>query len=218
MRFPVFLILILVSSGCLTASAAVTKETVRAKTDECWTAHWDGKNASITDVVCPSGDFYAESLLPNTKGRLCTSIYTQLAFAEIDTDAMKWEVQLQDRRSVDIESWLHEIRTTTEAYQRRYAGICDIGQVAQICETASTDTFPETICQDLGKRKADAWEKMGYILAGRGIAKTFQNDKDTFIDATKGKYIKIADKWTQYLTYYQTAVAKFTAYLKTVVK
>jgi hypothetical protein len=59
---------------------------------------------------------------------------------------------------------------------------------------------------------------MGYILASKGIAKSFQNDKDTHLDKVKSAYDLLREKWNSYTRMVGNAVSKFTAYIKEVVK
>lgn len=59
---------------------------------------------------------------------------------------------------------------------------------------------------------------MGYILASKGISKSFQNDKDKNLDKIKSAYDLIGDKWSHYKRIVSNAVSKFTAYIKEAVK
>lgn len=207
--------LLYLSVSSVHVSAKTEYET---KTESCLEARSARNESSITEYICPSGDTSLESSLPLTRDRICGSIYVQTDFAKIDQDAMKWAEKLQDTRNTNIESWILDIRKMTEEYRKKYIAVCDISLFQKACNPTGSDVFPETICQDLARQKALAWENMGYILAGQGVAKTYQNDKDTFIDKTKTKYAKIADKWNRYLRIFDTAVSKFTAYIKKAVK
>jgi hypothetical protein len=82
----------------------------------------------------------------------------------------------------------------------------------------TTDFFPETDCYSLALRKTQALKNMGYILASKGTAKAYQNDKDIYLDAQKTKYSTLLDKWNLYLRSVGNAVSKFTAYTKNAVK
>jgi hypothetical protein len=198
--------------------SAETKTEAQTKTDACIEARKSRTETSITEYVCPSGDFFLGSTLPLSEERICGSIYVQIEFAKIDKKALEWTEKLQDTRNVNIESWIADIRKKTEEFGSGYTAICSITKMREACGVSTTDFFPETICTDLAAQKARAWENMGYILAGRGIAKNYQNDKDTFIEKTKTKYSKISEKWNQYLRVFDTAVSKFTAYIKKTVK
>jgi hypothetical protein len=59
---------------------------------------------------------------------------------------------------------------------------------------------------------------MAYILAGQGIAKSYQNDKDTYMEKMKKKYANILDKWTRYKGIFTNAVEKMDAYIRKAVK
>ena len=227
MRTPILLIISLSVFLAFEGWFALKKKEVTEKTEVCWKAYQEGKEASITDAVCPSGNFFRDSGITLTKEKVCGSIAIQLSFKEVDTKALIYMKKLQDTRNPVVTSWTEDIRktirwyrengTTSTGFVDNYMSACNIATFVKFC-AETTNFFPETTCTDRAEMKARAWENMGYILAGRWVAKSFQNGKDTYMDKTKTAYDTLREKWTQYQEMFGNAVSKFTAYIKNAVK
>lgn len=201
------------------SAGLITPEKVKTETERCINARKDWSYATITEYICPSAEFLSTNGKDISQEVLACTIKMSLEFNEIDKDAMKWATELQKQRNKDPIKWNEEIQKKVygdNGLEKRYLGVCDIKEWKDCAVT--TDFFPETTCSDRAKAKAAAWKDMGYILAGKGIAKWYQNDKDTYIDAVKGIYDKLLDKWNEYKRIVDRAVSKFTAYIKNAVK
>lgn len=205
--------------GIESVYALVSPEKVIVETRRCMDARDSQTESTITEYICPSGSFYGANKKPISREVLACSIRMALEFSEIDTDAMKWVTELQKRRDRDPLKWNEEIQQKIygkDGLANRYVSVCQITKWKECVET--TDFYPETSCEDKASAKATAWKNMGYILAGKGIAKGFQNDKDTYIDSTKWAYTTLVQKWNEYKRIVDKAVSKFTAYIKNAVK
>ena len=227
MRTPILLIISLSVFLAFEGWFALEKKEVTEKTETCWASYLSGTEASIADAVCPSGNFFRDSGITLTKEKVCGSIAIQLSFRDVDTKALAYMKKLQDTRNPVVTSWTEDIRKTIRWYSENgttatglvdeYASACSTATFVKFC-ALTTDFFPETTCIDRAEMKARAWENMGYILAGRWVAKSFQNGKDTYIDKTKTAYDTLLKKWNSYIRMFGNAVSKFTAYIKNAVK
>lgn len=212
----VFVILIFLTSSIAT-SYALDPDSLSGTVAECVAAREKWTESSITDYICPSGDFARDSSQASTREILCGNIYMQLSFQEIDRDAEKYMKELQDTRNPDMTSWNENIRLESVVWGDKYSAVCSTASFREYCAT-TTDFFPESTCRDRANAKTQAWTNMGYILAGKGIAKAYQNDKDIYIEKIKTKYDGIFKKWNAYKRIVDIAISKFTAYIRNVVK
>jgi hypothetical protein len=135
--------------------------------------------------------------------------------------------QIQPSREKDMNKWIEDIRLKTQSgpdnFHDQYFQVCSItnwtiGESGKMGCAKTTDFFPETACKDIALKKVAALQNMGYILASKGIAKSFQNDKDVYMDKQKSVYDGLIDKWNVYKRRVGNAVSKFNAYIKQAVK
>jgi hypothetical protein len=188
-----------------------------------------GSGIPINDkYTCPIGDFSEGSSLSLSEERIKCSIQIALSLESIDKKAGLWTKQLQSSREKDVNKWIEDIRLKTkdapESFANQYAEVCSItgwtisedGKWLGCAKT--TDFFPETACKDIIGKKVIALQNMGYILSSKGIAKSFQNDKDVHLDKVKSAYDLLRDKWNSYTRMVGNAVSKFTAYIRGAVK
>ncbi len=188
---------------------------------------WNG--IAINDKYsCPVWDFSAGNSIWLTKERVECSIQIALSLEAIDKKSALWAKKIQSSREKDINKWIDDIRiqtkTAEDSFNNQYNEVCsltgwtirDDGKWLGCAKT--TDFFPETACRDIVSRKVTALQNMWYILASKGIAKSFQNDKDKNLDKIKSAYDLIGNKWSQYKRIVSNAVSKFTAYIKEAVK
>lgn len=202
------------------SAGVITPEKVKSETKHCMDARESQTESTITEYVCPSGEFLDVNGKDLSKEVLSCTIKMWLEFNEIDKDAILWTKELQKQREKDPLKWSEDIQKkvydNTDSLRNRYLNVCAITEWKDCA--VSTDFHPETTCNDRAEAKAAAWRDMGYILAGKGIAKSYQNDKDTYIDATKSAYDTLVKKWNEYKRIVDRAVSKFTAYIKNAVK
>ena len=188
---------------------------------------WNG--IAINDKYsCPVGDFSAGNSIGLTKERVECSIQIALSLEAIDKKSELWVKQLQTSREKDVNTWIDTIRKRTkseaDSFNNQYSEVCSltgwtISEDSKWLGCAkTTDFFPETACKNIVTQKVTVLQNMGYILASKGIAKSFQNDKDKNLDKIKTAYDLIGDKWSNYKRIISNAVSKFTAYIKEAVK
>ena len=154
------------------------------------------------------------------------SIQIALSFDAIDKKAKTWTKKLQTSREKEFNMWNENIQKEVygnEGFRDQYKQVCEItnwtiGETGKVGCAKTTDFFPETACKNIVKKKSQALENMGYILASKGIAKSYQNDKDTFLDKQKTIYDGVLDKFNAYKRSVGNAVSKFTAYTRNAVK
>lgn len=204
--------------------AEVSDAEVVEKIKDCMAA----KNPrSITEYTCAKGDFAKETGKALSDEDVAYFVIMSVRFKDLDKDALKIMEQMQSNRQTNGLSWIDYINTTVKPFWEKYNAVCTSlgGDLKTLWvwkeekkEYPTTDGFPQTFCNDTAKKKAKAWENMGYILASKGIAKWYQNAKDTHLDTVKGKYEKLLEKWQWYERVIDTAVSKFTAYIRDPVK
>lgn len=195
---------------------------VKSATDACINT---GRPAN-ENYACPVGNYTSTSKQALSREVMECKIQMALAFYRIDEETKTWTKQLQSSREKNFNIWNEEIQTALynkEWYGKKYGSVCaitnwTIGENASMWCAQTTDFFPETDCYSLADRKTQALKNMGYILASKGTAKAYQNDKDIYLDAQKTKYSTLLDKWNLYLRSVGNAVSKFTAYTKNAVK
>lgn len=203
----------------------LTAEEIGEKIQECLDARENGRESSITAFHCPSGDFTNQDLRPLSKDTIPYHIAVAVLFNEIDKDALSYMCDLREMREKDPTKWTEDIRkkiekTSTEEnrpFGERYREVCNFSYVASRVNTkekewiTSTETYPQTICQDLADKKALAWSHMGNILMTEGVSKSWQNDKDIFVEAVKWRYTSVYDKYLRYKRIAERAIKNLTA-------
>lgn len=194
----------------------ISSEKVKSEVDRCMQAIADGTYGTITEYTCPSAEFLTTNGKSLSREVLACTIKMSLEFNEIDKEALEWEKKLQKQRNKDPMAWNEQIQIMSSNLQSKYLNVCNIIEWKDCA--VSTDFYPETTCEGRARAKAEAWKNMGYILAGKGIAKWYQNDKDKFLDEAKSAYDVLLNKWNEYKRIVDKAVSKFTAYIKNAVK
>jgi hypothetical protein len=126
MRYIIFCIFFLSLWNFWSESFALDEETLSGKVTECIEARRSGKEASITEYVCPSGDFSRDSSQSSSREVLCGNIYIQLSFQEIDIGVEKYMKELQDTRNPDMTSWNENIHLQRALWEEKYTGVCDL--------------------------------------------------------------------------------------------
>ena len=195
--------------------------------EACKNARASQIESTITDFVCPSGDFSIADR-PHTDEILAYQIAVATVFQAIDTNAMQYAKNLQCNRDTDPIKWQQTIKIFTDAntgYAKQYNATCDISYITSLLNSMwvggqftfdviqTSDTFPQ-YCEYLAGRKIDALHNLWILLMSNWVGKWFQNDKDIFLDTVKTKYSGLLDKMSAYLRIVGRAVAKLDRYIK----
>ncbi len=195
-------------------STKLTAEEIGGKIQQCLDARdaIPSRESSITDFYCPSGNFTYEDKRVLDNNTIPYHISVALFFEEIDKDALSYMCDLREMREKDPVKWTEDARKKIEvtaneessSFGERYLEVCNFTYIADRINTKekvwikNTETYPQSICIKLAEAKAQAWTNMANILMGDGIAKSWQNDKDAFVDKVKGKYTIVYDKYLRY--------------------
>lgn len=203
----------------------LTAEEIGGKIQECLDARKNAQESSITEFHCPSGSFTNEDLRPLDENTIPYHVGVAVLFNEIDKDALAYMCDLREMREKDPTKWTEDIRKKIELtstaenkpFWERYREVCDFSYIAGRINTKekewiiSTNTYPQTICEWLADRKALAWSHMWNVLMTEGVAKSWQNDKDTFVDTVKWRYTIVYDKYLRYKRIAERAIKNLTA-------
>ena len=203
----------------------LTAEEIGSKIQECLDARKENKEASITEFHCPTGNFTNEDLRPLSDDTIPYHVAVAVLFNEIDKDALAYMCDLREMREKDPTKWTEDIRKKIEItskqenvpFGERYKNVCDFSYVSSRVNTEektwinSTETYPQTICEWIATKKVIAWTSMGNILMTEWVAKSWQNDKDTFVDTVKGRYTMVYDKYLRYKRIAERAIKNLTA-------
>jgi hypothetical protein len=131
-----------------------------AAAEQCIKARESKNPNSITEYVCPQGDFFAKSSQPITRETTAYLIAVSISFNKIDTDIQKYMKKLQKTREADPIKWVETIRSCTEKMRDIYSQICGFSTIeARLNEDkdklyiTSTNTYPQELCIDLASKK-----------------------------------------------------------------
>lgn len=205
-----------------------------SKTDECIKARTNGTANAIDEYLCPSGDFGYEDNRPLTRDQLAYNITVNLLLNESDKKMREYMEQLNKIRDKDPVAWTEAYGScilgkgweTKKSLAYFYDNLCGFTFVPSFLNSekpeqpffTSSDAFPQTICQQLIERKKNAWMNLGETLMQRGITKSYQNDKDYFVEELQGRYRAILEKFHIYQKIIARASSKITHFIREAVK
>jgi hypothetical protein len=124
-------------------------------------------------------------------------------FGKIDESVEQYMHSIESCRSKDSVAWTESIRKTLEGegtkpgYQTWYQNVCTWGTVEDALLRAqkgsneknyvlTSDMYPQQdACLAKVQAKMTAWTDLAHMLMSKGIAKSYQNDKDTFAESVK---------------------------------
>lgn len=223
-----------------------TPDDIHGKIKQCVEARKKRNEASLntswSDFYCPSGNFSIQDNQAINDWRIAMQIGISVLFAAIDYDAMVKICELRESRISDIIQWQNEINTTFSSSESdeakedssdksilaRYNKLCANGgvNIMNIVNANSegkkwidsTLSFPEWLCRERAKQKVKMWTNLSYILMNEGIAKWYQNDKDTFLDKIKTKYDVVREKFHALLEYIDKSTMNLTNLTKKTVQ
>ncbi len=211
----------------------LTPEYIWGKIDSCIKARAEGREAALSeseDFYCPSGKFTLPDSRPLTDETIAYHVSVSIFFSEIDKEVMQYICKLRETREKNIIITSNDIRVTLEWtatniwFLQKYDQVCGFPYIQSHINTnekqwiLTTETYPQTICKNIATSKKYAWKNLAYILVSDGMAKSYQNDKDTFIDKVKTKYDGVREKFHSLLQLLDKAIKNMTNYTKSSVK
>jgi hypothetical protein len=151
----------LFAAGCDEIQADIPDSpTIISQVDRCIVARASQNPNSITDFVCPQGEFYSSSNQPITRETLAYLIAVQISLNKVDLEVIKYMKQLQKTREANMNEWLETINSCTEKITGIYSHICGLGTLEALLNAdknklyiTTTATYPQTLCTDLAARK-----------------------------------------------------------------
>ncbi len=221
--------------------AEISNETVIWNIQACIDARNGHKVASITEFYCPEGEYSAYDKSRYTDERIAYEVAVSLLFQDIDKDTEKSLKTFQESRETDTATWvtskstfLYGADVAGDGWVRnKYLTVCSekpgesgiySGRVRRIVhdwlngQSSNLESFPDTYCAEIAKKKTQAWNNMVEIIAHQSTSKWFQNSQDRYMEKVKNVYDGLLDKWNEYKRIFTQAVTKLSAYIKTAVK
>lgn len=211
------------AAGCDLKLELPTQEDLVAKTTKCLDARngkWWTPN-SITDYVCPQGNMFQKNNQSITNETLRYLVSVSISFNKIDTDILKYMHDLQKLRIANPTEWVETIRLCTNKIEEKYSKICEFGTIeSRLNEKKdekyilTTNVYPQSLCDDLAKRKIQWWYYLQSIIASDSINKNQKNSTDVWVTEVKWAYARVLWSWHTYQKILARAVSKMTAYIK----
>lgn len=208
-----------------------TADEILAKVAECQKARENNTTATITEYSCPAGDFTIEDNQPITPERLARNIATNILMNEADKKMTEYMRGLQKFRSKDTIAWTQTYmsciaRDPKENLTSFYNQICEFSFVSNFLNNNSekkaiittTEAYPDQTCLKLAQKNIAKWKNMGANLATAAMYKSYENDRDRFVEGVQGKYRSIIEKFHNYQKIIFRASAKIKNYIREAVK
>lgn len=211
----------------------ITPDEAIEKIDACAQARAHGTTKDIDEYQCPAGEFVWESKEPLTSERLAYHITVNLMMNELDTRTKEYMQKLHESRDKDAVAWTENIRSCvrdqgddSHTLADAYYHICRMTTIADFLQKNSnnrtmimtTDTYPQTLCEQIAAKKIHAWELLGTHLMHNNIHKSFQNDHDRFVDRLQNSYDRVLARFHQYQRMVARASAKIKVYIRNPVR
>ncbi len=210
--------------------------------DACLDSRNAGTENSITDYVCPTGDFMIlnnrQFSLKGDSTNVAYQVVLSKAFNDLDKKVKEYLKILQQKRDKNPASWTEDIRMKFEIeYPAKYNAICYPTLINEVLAWAkipnprnnnqpypivtdsavATDSLSDTTlaCEALVNQKMNAFESVSMMLAAQGVTKSYTNDKSNFMEKVKTKYDGILETWRNYVAALTKATDKWNAFIKT---
>lgn len=186
--------------------------------ETCIKARKWGNPNSITEFVCPQGEFFSANNQPITDETLAYTIATQVSINKVDRDIMKYMKELKKSREPDPTKWTEAIDVCQGHIKSIYDNICKFGVIESRLNAwekeyiKNTSVYPQTLCSDLTNKKINAWRYLQYIIMSDGISKNQKNSTDKWITEVKWAYGRVLWSWHNYQKILARAVSKMTGY------
>ncbi len=210
--------------------------------DACLDARNTGTENSITDYVCPTGDFlllhWREFTLKADPTNVAYQVVLSRAFNDLDKKVKEYLKILQEKRDKNPASWTEDIRMKfVIEFPAKYNAICyptikdevlawskipnprnnnnpyPILTTSAIAIDGLSDSA--LACEGLVVQKMKAFQNISMMLAAQGVTKSYTNDKSTFMEKIKTKYDSILETWRNYVAALTKATDKWNAFIKT---
>lgn len=208
-----------------------TADEILAKVTECQTARANNTTATITEYLCPAGDFTIGDNQPITPERLSRNIMTNILMNEADKKMTEYMRSLQGLRSKDVTAWTKEYMScispdVKDNLTTFYNQICEFSFVSNFLNDNSekktiittTEAYPDQTCVKLAQQNIKKWQNMGANLATAAMYKSYENDRDRFVESVQGKYRSIIEKFHNYQKIIFRASSKIKTYIREAVK
>jgi hypothetical protein len=210
------------AAGCDMKVDLPTTSELRSAIASCEKARKDGNPNSITEFICPQGDFFTDNNQSINQDTLPYIISVTLSFNKVDKEIYKYMQELQKKRYADSTIWITEIRACTDNIADIYNNICQFGTLESIINGTDptksiinrTNTYPQELCQNRAKSKTQWWYYLETILMADGISKNQKNSTDKWVTEVKWAYGRVLWSWHGYQKILARAVSKMTWYTK----
>lgn len=200
---------------------------IQGAVSECLTARANVSESSVQSIYCPSGDMYGSTEQWITKQSLAYRVAVAAYLTELDKHAIQYAQSLQCLREKDPIKWyatnsivLYGNGDDAPWYEQLYVKACNISYMLGMLNTpekewvSDSDTFPISECERLVSQKIQALDNLTKLIASKSIAKSYQNDKDIFVEGIKWKYKTLLEKASRYFRTVAQAVSKMNTYTK----
>lgn len=240
LRFLVLILVFLVTIPSVFAGVACPKidtsslfdqQEIIGKINACIEARKNGTENTIEDYSCPSGDQSSQYQVPFNKETLAYIIAGELMMDKVDEEVEKYMKELSKSRDKDIIAWTENYGKCLNGRSAKDIAIKDV--YSQICTPLfiarflnkdqpqpiihNMSTFPQYNCNDKATKKIQAWENMASTLMHDGINKSYQNDRDRYVDSLLEKYSTVIDKFHEYQKIVTRSLSKMTHYIQNAV-
>ncbi len=208
--------------SCTISRELPSTSELRSAIDRCREARSSGNANSITEFMCPQGDFFAENNQPINSDTLPYIVWVSLAFNKVDMDIKAYMLRLQQKRVADPTQWIKEIRSCTDLIGEIYTHLCAFGTLETRINgddpskylLTRTTTYPQELCQIRASAKTQGWYYLETILMSDSISKNQKNSTDSWATEVKWAYGRVLGKWHTYQKILARAVSKMTGYTK----
>lgn len=212
---------------------SISSDEAIQKIDACIEARSNGSANTIEDYQCPSGDYVWETSEALTTETLAYHITVNLLMNDLDKKTKEYMKQLQKSRDKNAVAWTENIRTCLRdngpeaiTLSDAYRHICRFAFIQEFLNDngsdrimiGTTNAYPQRMCEEFAEKKIEAWETMGKHLMHDNINKSYQNDRDIFVDQLQNSYDRVLARFHQYQRVVARASAKIKVYIRTPVR
>ena len=129
---------IFAEEACNVKNTLPTYTELKSAIDTCTEARKNGNPNSITDFVCPQGNFFHDNNQAIDSNSLPYIISVNIALNKTEVEIKKYIYQLQKNREADPVKWINSINTCNEKIKNIYTNICQFGTLEKILNSDSS--------------------------------------------------------------------------------